>query len=62
MVEMAGYIIMGYLLLIDTNRDRDYLKSARTFVKIAKSQVRAHAEFIGSSSIDDLGNYKYQMV
>ena len=61
MVEMAGYIIMGYLLLIDTNRDREYLKSARTFVKIAKAQVRAHAEFIGSSSIDDLGNYKYQM-
>lgn len=61
MVEMAGYIIMGYLLLIVTNRDREYLKSARTFVKIAKAQVRAHAEFIGSSSIDDLGNYKYQM-
>jgi 3-(methylthio)propanoyl-CoA dehydrogenase len=62
MVEMAGYIIMGYLLMFDANRDREYLRSARNFVKLAKSQVDACASFIGSSSIDDLGSYKYQMV
>jgi hypothetical protein len=62
MVEMAGYIIMGYLLMLDANRDRDHLRSARNFVKLAKAQVNAHASFIGSSSVDDLGSYKYQMV
>jgi 3-(methylthio)propanoyl-CoA dehydrogenase len=62
MVEMAGFIIMGYLLMLDANRDREYLRSARNFVKLAKSQVSAHSSFIGSSSIDDLGSYKYQMV
>lgn len=62
MVEMAGYIIMGYLLMLDANRDREYLRSARNFVKLAKSQVNAYASFIGSSSIDDLGSYKYQLV
>lgn len=62
MVEMAGYIIMGYLLVIDANREREYLRSARNFVKLAKAQVNAHAVFIGSSSIDDLGSYKYQLV
>ena len=62
MVEMAGYIIMGYLLMLDANRDREYLRSARNFMKLAKAQVNAHASFIGSSSIDDLGSYKYQMV
>jgi len=62
MVEMAGYIIMGYLLVIDANRDREYLRSARNFIKLAKAQVNAHAVFIGSSSIDDLGSYKYQLV
>ena len=62
MVEMAGYIIMGYLLMLDANRDREYLRSARNFVKLAKSQVNAFASFIGSSSIDDLGSYKYQLV
>lgn len=60
MVEMAGYIIMGYLLMLDANRDREYLRSARNFTRLAKAQVRAHSEFIGSSSIDDLGSYKYQ--
>ncbi len=59
MVEMAGYIIMGYLLMLDANRDREYLRSARNFTRLAKAQVRAHSEFIGSSSIDDLGSYKY---
>jgi len=62
MVEMAGYIIMGYLLMFDANRDREYLRSARNFVKLAKAQVSAHAAFIGSSNIDDLGSYKYQLV
>lgn len=62
MVEMAGFIIMGYLLMLDANRDREYLRSARNFVKLAKSQVSAHASFIGSSSIDDLGSYKYLQV
>jgi len=60
MVEMAGYIIMGYLLMLDSNRDRRYLRSARNFTRLAKAQVKAHAEFIGNSSIDDLGYYKYQ--
>lgn len=62
MVEMAGNIIMGYLLMLDANRDRDHLRSAKNFVKLAKAQVNAHASFIGSSSVDDLGSYKYQLV
>ncbi len=62
MVEMAGFIIMGYLLLLDANRDREVLRSARNFSRLAKSQVRAHAEFISNCSIDDLGFYKYQQV
>ncbi|GAP69257.1 acyl-CoA dehydrogenase [Bacteroidales bacterium 6E] len=62
MVEMAGYIIMGYLLMLDANRDREYLRSARNFVKFGKGSVHAHAVFIGSSTVDDLGSYKYLLV
>lgn len=62
MVEMAGYIIMGYLLMLDANRDREYLRSARNFVKLGKGSVHAHAVFIGSSTVDDLGSYKYLLV
>jgi hypothetical protein len=59
MVEMAGYIIMGHLLVLDANRDRTWLKSARNFIRLGKAMVKAHAGFIGSCSIDDLSAYKY---
>jgi alkylation response protein AidB-like acyl-CoA dehydrogenase len=60
LVEMAGHIVMGYLLLLDTNRDNSFLKSAKTYINFAKAQVKAHAEFIRTSEVDDLGEYKYE--
>lgn len=59
MVEMAGYIIMSYLLVIDTNRDSSHLRSAQVFNKMAKGEVKARAEFIRASSVEDIGLYKY---
>jgi 3-(methylthio)propanoyl-CoA dehydrogenase len=59
MVEMAGYIIMGYLLVLDANRDREYVRSARNFIRLAKAMVRSHAGFIGNCTVDDLASYKY---
>lgn len=61
MVEMAGFIIMGYLLLSDANRDRDYLRSARIFTRFAKAEVHSRAEFIGSCTPDEVGIYKYRV-
>ncbi|PTN02629.1 acyl-CoA dehydrogenase family protein [Mangrovibacterium marinum] len=61
MVEMAGYIIMSYLLLLDSNRDQMFVKSAKNFLRLAKAQVKAHAEFIRTSELADLGTYKYEM-
>lgn len=61
LVEMAGHIIMGYLLLIDTNRDASFLKSAKNYISFAKGQVKAHAEVIRSSELSDLGMYKFEM-
>lgn len=62
MVEMAGYIIMGYLLVLDANRDGIYAKPARNFVRLAKAAVRSHAEFIGNSTLDDMNFCKSQLV
>lgn len=59
LVEMAGYIIMGYLLVLDANRDNDHLRSAQVFNKMAKSEVKSRSEFIRSSSLEDIGHYKY---
>jgi hypothetical protein len=59
MVEMAGYIIMSYLLVVDANRDSSHLRSAQVFNKMAKGEVKARAEFIRASSVEDIGLYKY---
>ncbi len=59
MVEMAGYIIMSYLLVLDANRDSSFLRSAQVFNKMAKGEVKARAEFIRASSVEDIGLYKY---
>ncbi len=59
MVEMVGYIIMSYLLVLDANRDSSHLRSAQVFNKMAKGEVKARAEFIRASSVEDIGLYKY---
>lgn len=60
MVEMAGYTIMGYLLLQDANRDHSYWKTTELFVKWARSQNAQRADFIKNSSVNDLGKFKME--
>ena len=59
LVEMAGNIIMGYLLLLDTDRDNNFRASTDIFVKRGKADNHSKANFIFNSSIDDLGFYKH---
>jgi 3-(methylthio)propanoyl-CoA dehydrogenase len=33
LVEMASHIIMSYLLLIDANREQDFMKSAKALIR-----------------------------
>jgi len=61
LVEMAGHIIMSYLLLLDSNRDESFLKSAKNYITFAKAQVKAHAEQIRVSELSDLGTYKFEL-
>jgi len=61
LVEMAGHIIMSYLLVLDSARDASFTKSAKVFIKLTKSLVKGHAEFIRSSQIEDLAAYKIEM-
>lgn len=58
MVEMAGNIVMGYLLVLDTNRDHKYWKSLEVFLKVARADNKSRAEFIRYSNINDLGKFK----
>jgi alkylation response protein AidB-like acyl-CoA dehydrogenase len=61
MVEMAGNIVMGYLLLHDTQRDERYRTSADIFIKRGKADNHSKATFIFNSHIDDLGFYKPEL-
>ncbi|MCY1633342.1 acyl-CoA dehydrogenase family protein [Marinifilum sp. D737] len=58
LVEMAGYIIMGYLLLTDTTRNDKYHASCEVFVKMGKAKVASYLEYIMSSELKDLGIFK----
>lgn len=59
LVEMAGNIIMGYLLLLDTERENNFRASTDIFIKRGKADNHSKASFIFNSSIDDLGFYKH---
>jgi len=58
LVEMAGHIIMGYLLLGDTTRNEKYLKSANVYVNFGEAEVEKHHKFIMSFKPDGLENYR----
>lgn len=58
LVEMAGHIIMGYLLLGDTTRNEKFLKSANVYVNFGEAEVEKHHKFIMSFKPDSLENYR----
>ncbi len=57
LVEMAGCIIMGYLLLSDTQRDASFRKSLHVYVKYGQAEVAKHADFIGNFDPSQLADY-----
>lgn len=59
LVEMAGNIIMGYLLIFDTLKDEQYRNSAEIFIKKGKSDNSQKLEYIRNSELKDLGIFKY---
>ena len=60
LVEMAGNIIMGYLLLEDANRNEDFKKSLVVYVKYGEAEVARHASFIGNFKPEQINDYLYE--
>ncbi len=58
MVEMAGNIVMGYLLLSDAQRNNTFVKSATVYNKLAQAEVNKHSDFIANFTPDQLEYYK----
>jgi hypothetical protein len=62
LVEMAGHIIMSYLLIIDASRDTEdqFRKSAEVYLNYGEVEVRRHAAFIKTFNVDKIDIYKVQ--
>lgn len=58
LVEMAGNTIMGFLMLLDTERDRKYMQSTEIFIRKARAENVSAVSFINSFDSKDLGAYK----
>jgi hypothetical protein len=61
LVEMAGNIIIGYLLLLDANRNEKFKKSAEIFIRLGKTENTQKVSFINNFDEKELGDYKFQI-
>ncbi len=58
LVEMAGNIIMSYLLILDATRNESFKASAHVYFNMACAEVTKHSDFINHFDIADLDFYK----
>ena len=60
LVEMAGHIVMSYLLIIDATRDTEdqFRKSAEVYLNYGEVEVRRHAAFIKTFDVENVDVYK----
>lgn len=58
LVEMAGNIVMGHLLLLDATRNESFVKSATVYNKMAQAEVAKHADFINSFDPEQTALYQ----
>ncbi len=59
LVEMAGNIIIGFLLLFDSNRNDQYKKSTEVFIRLGKTENIQKVSFINNFDLKEIGNYKF---
>ena len=58
LVEMAGNIIMGYLLILDAKRDSEYLPVSEVYIKKAEAGNKEKLHYIFQTGPRDLGLVK----
>lgn len=58
LVEMAGVIVMSYLLLQDATRNEEFVNSAEVYVKMAQAEVAKHVEFINNFTPEQVVAYQ----
>lgn len=58
LVEMAGNIIMGYLLVINSQKDETFSKSAKLFVNLVRAENFESYNFIENFEVSELELYR----
>ena len=58
LVEMAGNIIVSYLLFTDSLRGEQFEKPANTFFKLAYADNKQRKTYIDNGEVEDLDNYR----
>jgi alkylation response protein AidB-like acyl-CoA dehydrogenase len=59
LVECAGHIVLGYLLLSDTNHNPEtFRRSAEVYINYGEAEVNKIRDFINDFTIENLGYYK----
>ena len=58
LVEMAGNIIMGYLMVLNSQRDEKFIKTARLFVNLVRSENKERFNYMYNFSLENLEMYK----
>jgi len=58
LVEMAGNVLIGYLLLYDANRSDVYAKSADIFIRKGRAENVAAVSFINNCHPKDVNDFK----
>ena len=58
LVEMAGNIIMGYLLVLNSQKEEKFAKTARLFVNLVRSENKERFDYMDGFSIENLELYK----
>ena len=62
LVEMAGNIIMGHLLILDAIKDSKFKYIAELFIKLGEASNQEKIHYINISELRDLGAYKQMIV
>ena len=61
LVECAGHIILGYLLLSDCNRNyEEFIRSTEVYINYGEAEVQKIKDFIDKFCIDGLGFYRQE--
>ena len=58
LVEMAGHIIMGWLLLLDAQRCSDFTKSARVYIGKARAWNQERYDYIAGFTDEDMADFQ----